>query len=389
MKILFLSENYFPNVSGVPVVVKYLAEGLQGLGHNVTIATSCYGNTPREEIIGGVKIYRFDLHKNHFDFYSGEIENYIQFVLGFQCDVIIMECLQCVVTDTLLPHLHKIKAKKILHVHGISGLRLKPFEKKSDLLHSVANTWHWIHSQWFFHRYLPKYISIFDKILCLSEVDDTIPYCKKFNMKVDILPNAVDDTFILPSKPVEQLDIKALNKPYFLSVAYYNQIKNQVHILEEFYKSGLNEYAMVFIGPQKNEYYEKVLSANREFGAKYGSREVLFLTNIDRQFIPDIIGNAKLYLVGSTIEQFSIAMIETMAKGVPFVSTNVGNARMLPGGLVVDDIGFMHEKMQLLMQDEVLYGQLSNKGRQYVSEFCIRSRVVKQLNDIIEQIISQ
>lgn len=389
MKILFLSENYFPNVSGVPVVVRYLAEGLLGLGHTVTIATSCYNNTPREEVIGGVKVYRFELYKNHLDCYSGEIKEYIKFVLGFHCDVVIMECLQCSVTDTLLPHLTKIKAKKILHVHGISGLRLKPFEKKSDLLHTVANTWHWIHSQWFFRRYLPRYIRQFDEILCLSEVDDTIPYCKKFNIKADILPNAVEDGFILPSMPVEQPDIKALTKPYFLSVAYYNQIKNQVHILEEFYKSELNDYAMVFIGPEKNDYYEKVLSANMEYENKYGSREVLFLTNIERRFIPDIIGNAKLYLVGSTIEQFSIAMIETMAKGVPFVSTNVGNARMLPGGLIVDNIGIMHEKIQFLIQNEKLYNQLAQEGRQYVSECCIRSRVVKQLNEIIENTISQ
>ena len=386
MKILFLSENYFPNVSGVPVVVKYLAEGLQGLGHNVTIATSCYGNTPREEIIGGVKIYRFDLHKNHFDFYSGEIENYIQFVLGFQCDVIIMECLQCVVTDTLLPHLHKIKAKKILHVHGISGLRLKPFEKKSDLLHSAANTWHWLHSQWFFHRYLPRYIRQFDKILCLSEVDDTIPYCKRFNIKAEILPNAVEDTFTLLSQPVEQPDIKELTKPYFLSVAYYNQIKNQIGILEEFYKSELNDYAMVFIGPEKNEYYHKVLAANKDFEKKYGSRTVLLLTNVDRKFIPDIIGNAKLYLVGSTIEQFSIAMIETLAKGVPFISTNVGNARLLPGGLVIDEISEMNEKIKLLLSDKPLYHSLSEKGQQYVRHNCVRSIVIKKLAEIVESL---
>lgn len=388
MKILFLSENYFPNVSGVPVVVKYLAEGLHGLGHNVTIATSCYGNTPREEIIGGVKIYRFDLHKNHFDLYSGEIENYKQFVLGFQCDVIIMECLQCVVTDTLLPYLDEIKAKKILHVHGISGLRLRPLEKKSDLLHSAANTWHWLHSQWFFHRYLPRYLSQFDKILCLSEVDDTIPYCKKFNIKAGILPNAVEDSFIQPSNPVEQPDIRALNKPYFLSVAYYSQIKNQIGILEEFYKTGIKDCAMVFIGPEKNEYYEKVLSANREFEVKYGPRQVLFLTNVERRFIPDIIGNAKLYLVGSTIEQFSIAMIETMAKGIPFVSTNVGNAKMLPGGIIVDNICVMYDKIQLLMQDDRLYKHLGFKGHEYVSEFCIRSKVVKQLEVLMKKLIN-
>ena len=58
MKILFLSENYFPNVSGVPVVVRYLAEGLANLGHQVSIATSNFKNCPEKEVIGGVTVYR-------------------------------------------------------------------------------------------------------------------------------------------------------------------------------------------------------------------------------------------------------------------------------------------------------------------------------------------
>lgn len=384
MRVLFLSENYFPNVSGVPVVVRYLAEGLYNLGHTVSIATSCYENTPREETIGGVKVRRFDLRKNHLDCYSGEIDNYVSFVIGFDCDVIIMECLQCAVTDLVLPHLDKIKAKRILHSHGLSGISIRPFEKKSDLIHTIANTWHWVHAKWFYRYYVPKYIKNIDTVLCLSAVDNTITYCSKYNIKAQILPNAVEDSFMQPSNPVSQSDIKRLDIPYFLSVAYYNQIKNQLHILEEYYKSGVTDCAMVFIGPSKNEYYEKLVAANREYEKKYGERKVLFLTNVDRAYIPDIIGNATLYLVGSTIEQFSIAMIETMAKGVPFISTNVGNARLLPGGLVVDDISEMNEKIQLLLCEKQLYRSLSEKGLQYVSSNCIRSRVIKQLDDIIK-----
>ena len=33
------------------------------------------------------------------------------------------------------------------------------------------------------------------------------------------------------------------------------------------------------------------------------------------------MANATLYLVGSNFEEYSISLVETMAKGVPFIST--------------------------------------------------------------------
>lgn len=38
MKILFISENYYPNLSGVPIVVQYLAEQLVK-DHDVAVLT--------------------------------------------------------------------------------------------------------------------------------------------------------------------------------------------------------------------------------------------------------------------------------------------------------------------------------------------------------------
>lgn len=386
MKILFLSENYFPNVSGVPVVVRYLAEGLHTLDHQVVLATSHFKDSPEVELIGGVEVHRFNLTKDHFDRYHGEKARYVEFVLRCECDVMVFECLQCVTTDLILPHLDTIKAKKILHSHGVSGLRLMPFEKKKDLVHTVANTYHYIYFKWYFNRMLPKYICKFDKVLALSEVDDTIAYCEKFGIKTEILGNAVEDNFLDMSSPVIQPDIVCLNMPYFLSVAYYNQIKNQIGILRQFYKSGIEDYAMVFIGPTENEYYYALREENKRLQTQYGKRNVLMLTNVVRSLIPDIVGNAKLYIVGSTIEQFSIAIAEAMAKGVPFISTNVGNARLLPGGITVKSIEEMHKYMVSLTNDPKAYNLLSKKGKEYVLNNCVRQFVIKKLESIIESV---
>ena len=44
MKILFTTFSYYPETSGVPVVVQYLAEGLAKRGHNVSVVTCMNGH---------------------------------------------------------------------------------------------------------------------------------------------------------------------------------------------------------------------------------------------------------------------------------------------------------------------------------------------------------
>ena len=51
MRIIFLAENYFPNVSGVPVVVKYLAEGLLERGYQVQVVTTSFKEEPLHDNI--------------------------------------------------------------------------------------------------------------------------------------------------------------------------------------------------------------------------------------------------------------------------------------------------------------------------------------------------
>ena len=63
MKILFLVESYYPKTSGVPVVTKYLAEGLAKNGHDVSVVTTLVKDRCTEEVYNNVHIYRFDLRK--------------------------------------------------------------------------------------------------------------------------------------------------------------------------------------------------------------------------------------------------------------------------------------------------------------------------------------
>ena len=389
MNILFISENYYPQTSGVPVVVKYLAEGLYNRGHHVSVATQSHGNPNKNETIAGVSIYRFDIYKNIFKRPSGNTRSYIDFVKEYPADVVIIECTQCVTTDLLLPYLKEIKGRKYFHVHGISGLTpgRRLFTFKSDLKHTIGNTYNWILGEYYFKYELKRAIPYFEATICLSEVDDGIDYLEKYSRYNYILENAADDMFFdsnFCARNILEKYVQLENKKFMVSCANYSYIKNQLGIIRQYYMSESSKrMSLICLGSQANDYYNKCLLLVKEMEVKYGHRDVNLLCGVERIDIPAILNKAYLYLVGSFWEQYSISIIEAMSQGIPFVSTNVGNTRLLPGGVVIDSIDKMHDSIDTFLFNEYRYKKLSDEGKKYAYNNCRISVAVDKLEKLI------
>ena len=104
--ILITSFAYHPQTSGVPIVTKYLAEGLVNRGYNVTVATRLNGNDfPPEENINGVRVVRFNMSENAIKQDVGDVKGFINFVKDTPKDILILEFLQSQTSKILLPHL--------------------------------------------------------------------------------------------------------------------------------------------------------------------------------------------------------------------------------------------------------------------------------------------
>ncbi len=381
-KILFLVDSYYPKTSGVPVVVQYLAEGLQRKGHEISVYTRWDEGLPREEVVNGVYVKRFNLWMNLLKSYRGEIEQYRQSVLESNVDVIVFECSECVTTDILLKDLANIRAYKIFHSHGFFGMKLPMFRWNVNLKYTLGNTYNYLRFKWYYNVTFKKYVKWFNVALCLSSVDSSKKWLEKNARKVIVLQNAVDDMFNNSTTKELPQEILQLTKPYLLSVATFQTVKNQIGILREYYKTRPG-CALVFIGPKKTDYYKILLKEIAKLTEQYGKRDVLTLVEVPRNLIPNIVGNAYLYLVGSTIEEYSISLIETMCKGVPFISTNVGNARILPGGITVKRLKDMHIEIERLKCDDNLWKAYSSAGKKFVEENCRRSIAVDNLEKII------
>jgi len=224
---------------------------------------------------------------------------------------------------------------------------------------------------------------MFDTTICLSDIDSSKRWLEKNAKKLYVLQNAVDEMFLKPTNTVDLYPFNKIGRPYLVSVATYSKQKNQIEILHEFYKTK-TDCALVFVGPVETEYYNLLKSELAQMQAKYGQqKEVYVLLRIPRKEIPNVIGNAALYLCGSKFEEYSISLIETMSKGVPFISTNVGNARILLGGVTIDNISEMHTQIDWLLTDKKIYNKLSTAGKAFVNANCKRDKAVEKLEKII------
>jgi len=100
------------------------------------------------------------------------------------------------------------------------------------------------------------------------------------------------------------------------------------------------------------DYSHKRLSLIRE-ACQIGGMKLITIGNglevLDRKSVLKNLAKADVLCLASTHEGFGIVLLEALASGLPWVSTNVGGASELPGGIVVP-IDVKAEKLNVVIQ---------------------------------------
>lgn len=384
MNIIFTVNTYYPYKDGVQAVTTYQAEGLAKRGHSVTVITSIAPNAPIEEVHNGVKIIRIRIYTKHA-IHRGNKKEYQTKILELcqNADVVINVCMQTGMTDWMLPILDKIKCVKFLYMHGMVEFNWskKNFRSPIALASKIWNNIRWS----FLYHGQKNNILKYDAISQLHEFDAANLYFKrKYDLKCMILGNAADDDFFSSSC----LELEDLPKQYILLIANYIERKNQMQSLEVFYESDVSkDWGMIFIGSEKTSYYDILCEKKKILEKKYGNKDVRLLVNIPRERIPSYVKNSDLYLMSSNWEAFPISIIETMAAGIPFLSTDAGCVRFLPGGIIAKTRKEMIYWMNVLTQHEQIRKKLGDIGREYANyNYRIELKVSQLENKLIELI---
>lgn len=392
MKILISTFSYFPQTSGVPIVVQYIAEGLLKLGHVVAVVTRKNGfDLLDNEVVNGVNVYRFDIGQDLYKRNKGDIKKYIDFVVSFPKDVLIMECIQCQTTDLLLPYLKEMNCRVVLHSHGGPGLFQKPISWNINFLHSIGNTHNWYRWKKYYGDTLPRYAQYIDAVVCLSLCASDLDYMTSKMKRVEIVENAAHDMFFdesLYNLNVEDV-LQISNKRYVLCIANYVPNKGQLAIIDAYSRIDAKDCSLVLIGSKKNAYYEKLKICSDKINSTQRGKEVQLLTGVDRSFFPSIIRGAELFIMASEHEEYPVSLVEAMAVGTPFISTDAGCARILPGGVTVTDRCDIRMVLQMLVNHPEMLEKYGRQGKSYALENNKTEKIVVKFETILKSIVKE
>lgn len=338
MKIYHCVESYYPAVGGMQEVVKQLSERLVKLGHEVTVLTRYHKDRVFSEL-NGVKLKTFNIEGNPTEINSKEAQDYVDFLLNIEGDIVTFFAAQQWATNLALPILNQIKAKKVSVPTGYSGLYWPEFKE-------------------YFEK-MKTHIHGYDMNVYLSNDYRDINYARENKVddsKIIIIPNGAAADEFLPETKInikKELGIPE-NDFLLLLVGSYTGWKGHREAIEIFLKSKLSNATLLMIG-NNYEYFKRQYIKHPSFGLRvffnqlFGGKRIIF-TYLKREQTVAAYKKANMFLFPSNVECSPIVLFECAASKLPFLSTDVGNsaeiASWTKGGEIMptikDDKGFSH-----------------------------------------------
>lgn len=312
MKILHTVESYLPARHGMAEVVRQLSEGLVGRGHHVTVATST--NPARNtNHLNGVQVVSFELSGNTATQIQGNASDYVEFVKSGQFEIITCFAAQQWATDTLLPYLGALKARKVFVPTGFSALHSPAYQAY------YAKMADWMHQ--------------FDANVFLSATNQDARFAREHGIINGIvIPNGASWAEFGPHSSTylrKQLGIDP-EATLLLHVGSYTGQKGHIEALDIYLGARVANSVLLFVGQDPDQIYQA-------FGRKRRYLEIprqrllsgkkVMVRTLSRQDTVQAFKEADLFLFPSRIECSPIVLFEAAAAGTPFLTTDVGNAR--------------------------------------------------------------
>ncbi len=419
MKILHLVEFYDPFQNGMQQVVKQLSERLAAKGHQITIGTS-YNQSRDYAILNGVQIEQFKIDGNLIKGINGsdeEVVRFKKFVFENNFDVITIFAAQQWTCDLIISDIHLFRGKKVFVPTGFSGLNDPSFIE--------------------YYKSMKNWMQYFDKNVFLSEHYQDYTFADKHGLKnCTIIPNGA----AIEEFESEPINIKAhLGIPQstriILTLGSHTGLKGHKEAVKIFNRAQLENSILLIVGnsPQKGNqirfFYSNLLKSilNRfsclikkkwvvscYWKCKYTamiskiqkflgiSRNLIITTELNRQQIISAFKQSDLFLFPSNIECSPLVLFEAMAAKLPFLTSDVGNAkelaqstnsgRVLP--TTIDTFGYSSvdiirsaEMLKNLFTDNISLNQLSKNGFEAVQSKYNWESIAAQYSRLYQSLI--
>jgi len=370
MKILLSCEFYYPTIGGAQEIIRQIAQRLAKKGHKVTVATS-YNPERNFEQLNGVKIQSFKIHGNKVKGIWGEINRYKDFLVTSDFDVIANYAAQTWTTDLTFDVLEQIKAKKILIPCGYSGLVLR----SKKMLY------------WNYFRKLPDYLRKYDHIIYHSTNYIDKAFGDKHGIThYSVIPNAIDKDE-MQSHEIEFRKIYNIKTKYMLfNVSNHYKLKNHFFTIKAFDTLNRDDATLIINGNKPSSKTSCYPTCAKQASNK---PKLLLLDSIPREHVVSAFHEADVFILGSKVEYFPLVILESMAVGLPFISTNVGCVKDFSGGIIISSIKEMAENITEILDNPDYRSVLSAEGRNECLNKFTWQKIFSRYENLFKSLLSE
>lgn len=381
MKIIYVTDNYWPRMSGMAVSIDSYCKGLKKIGIDVYILAPDYPKANEyDELHKEINIYRFTSLK-----------------LFFSREDRLVSRLQ---KRRIFKVMNKIKPE-IIHIQtefNMGKIAIKyALENNIPLIATAHTVWReyafyvpflpGFFQNSFVSNYYKKFYKDIDNIIVPSEAMKLYFESYVQNKNIKIIPTGINpedfSSICTTDEDVQSInrmsDIELSDKDILLYVGRVSVEKN-IQFLIDVIKKILPVKPEVFLivvgdGPFKNKLKQIVRDNNLE-------QSILFTGYIGRTKIKHMYSIAKIFVFASKTESQGLSIIESMTCGTPVVSVGemgtLDTMKNNTGGFMVgDDVDEFAEKTIRLLNDKVLYSNKSDEALEYSKEWTIEKLVIK------------
>jgi glycosyltransferase involved in cell wall biosynthesis len=392
VKILISTFTFPPNKDGVAEAAWSMACGFADGGHEVVVCTGYLPERVQEQPRQGIRVKSFKV-KSGWRFSGESLEEkqrMQQFILDEQPDLILCHCWEIwssVFAEEVFPQLPR--TKRILISHGYTTHQWRPYPKPpwfglGILLLSMLKV-----------VQLPLTMRRYDRVVFLSHArnfarffDHLVARLTRYR-GIAVIPNGTDPDPATSDKEEFGRKHQLGNGVSFLCVANYGPRKNQELAIRSFHRAAIPGSTLILIGSEFNAYSDAMKALDKQLSGSAPDRKVLFLEKLDRSDTLTAFRACDVFLLTAKAETQPIAILEAMAASMPFISTNTGCVRELPGGVIADGERQIAQMMLQLAEDSSERSQLGNAGREAVMSCFSKEHVLRAQANLVAELFAQ
>lgn len=377
MRVLAISEHYFPIIGGSTNYVFNLCKSLSEIGCEVFLVTIPDDKNPVNEWYteGAFHVYRLNIPR------FLRKERYFPFIIAPKINKIIDEVRPDVIHFVhgffapLITRLNQdIKTKPIIWtIQNVPSYEDKlDYFRKIKPLHSLLEPIYLTVAD--AYGYLALKISRYDLLICVSRKTADAVHARNVPWeKIEIIPNGVDIEFFTSRI---QIDPKKLGitgrRPLILTVAGLTPTKG-LHFLVDSAKRVVDRYPtalFLIIGPVRSEEY--YLGLKRKINSLDLEDNIKIITGVAQDVINKYFSICDVYVQPSLEEGFCMTVLEAMSAGKAVIGTITGAIPQLikgSGGGILIEPGSSQQLSDTILEllaDEEGREEMGSKGHKYV-----------------------